>query len=117
MGLTIEDLKPKSFKITVKGVELECSPLRLSHALTVAKLGEVFQNSKDATKAQIAQAEVDMDEVISELIPELKGINLDISSVIEIITLMMETIQPSDNKELDEQGVDISNDPKAPKIG
>ncbi len=45
MSNTIEDLKPKPFKIVVKGVTLDSKPLRLSHALTIAKIGNVFQDT------------------------------------------------------------------------
>ena len=115
--MTIEDLRPKNFSVTVKGVELQCKPLRLSHALIVAKIGEVFKDSKSATKQQINQAQIDMDEVITELIPELKGIELDISAVMELIEQMMNTIQPDDNKELSDKGVAFNGDPKAQTIG
>ncbi len=113
MGLTIEDLKPKNFKVKIKGVELDCKPLRMSHTLIVSKIGEIFQNINISTKKEIKQAEVDMDEVIAELIPELDGVKLDMESVLELITSMMESIQPSDNKELKEKGVAFDTDPKA----
>lgn len=117
MSLTVEDLKPKSFTVTVKGVELQCKPLRLSHALTVAKIGNVFQESATASAEQISQAEKDMDAVIAELIPELKGIELDVGAVLELIEQMMKQIQPADNKELTDKGVSFGTDPKAGKIG
>lgn len=117
MSVSIEDLKPKSFAVTVKGLELTCKPLRLSHALSISKIGEVFQNPKDFKHADIKQAEADMDTVIGELIPELKDTELDITCIMELITQMMEHIQPSDNKELEEKGVKIDSDPKAGKTG
>lgn len=117
MGLTIEDLKPKTFEIIVQGVKLNCKPLRLSHALVISKIGEVFKDTKSASKQEIKQAEVDMDEVIAELIPELKGIELDISNLMDLITQLMEHIQPSDNKELSDKGVQFNDDPKVEKNG
>jgi len=53
MALTIEDLKPKSFTVNIKGVELQCKPLRMSHTLIISKVGEVFQNINTATRDQI----------------------------------------------------------------
>lgn len=117
MALTIDDLKPKKFKVTVKGVELECSPLRMSHTLVVSKVGDIFNNIGDATRAQISQAEKDLDEVIGELIPELKDIQLDMQATIDLITEMMENVSPSDNKELAEKGVTFDTDPKVEKAG
>lgn len=117
MSLTIEDLKPKNFKVNVKGVELECKPLRMSHTLVVSKIGDIFQNISTASKKQIKQAESDMDEIITELIPELEGIQLDMQATIDLITAMMENIQPADNKELTEKGVEFNTDPKVEKAG
>lgn len=118
MGLTVEDLKPKSFTVTIKDVELQCKPLRLSHALVVAKIGNVFQDAAKATKPEIKQAEKDMDELVAELIPELMGTELDMSATMELIQQLMDNIAPSDNKELAEKGVKFNtDDPKEKKIG
>jgi hypothetical protein len=117
MSVTIDDLKPKNFKINVKGVELECKPLRLSHTLVLAKIGEVFKDPKTASKNEIANAENDLNEIFGELIPEIKGIQLDMQSTLEVMTQMMETIEPSDNKELAERGVKFNDDPKAERTG
>ena len=117
MSLTINDLQPKAFTITVEGVELQCQPPKLRHVLLLTKLGEVFQNAKSATINDIEQAEVELDKVISELIPELAGKQINVSATLAIIEQVMNQIQPDDNKELNEQGVSLSADPKAPKIG
>lgn len=116
MPLTIEDLKPKPFKITVKGVDLMCQPLRLSHALIIAKIGDVFADPKLATKESIQSAEKDIDEIIAELIPELAGISLDMGSILAIITQLGSHNEPSDNAELNERGVNLNPDPKATPI-
>lgn len=115
--MSIEDLQPKSFTVNIKGVELTCKPLRLSHTLIVAKIGDVFQNLNIIDKEQIKQAEKDMDEVVAELIPELKDIQLDMQSTIDLITQMMEQVEPSDNKELNAKGVKFNTDPKAETNG
>lgn len=112
MSLTIDDLKPKNFKVVVKGVELESRPLRLSHALSIAKIGNVFQDTKNATRDEIKQAEVEMDDVVSELIPELAGVQLDMGATMQLIEQLMEHIEPADNKELKDKGVKFSSDPK-----
>lgn len=117
MSVSIEDLQPKSFKVTVKGVELTCKPLRLSHALTLSKVGEIFQNTKDATPEEIQSAEKQMDGLVGELIPELKEVQLDVGSILELLGQMMETIQPTDNKELEKNGVKFDTDPKVEKTG
>lgn len=117
MSNTIEDLKPKSFNVTIDGVVLQSKPLRLSHALTIAKIGNVFQNTAEASKADIKQAEVDMDEVIAELIPELSGVDLNLKNTISLIEQLMGEIEPADNKELREKGVSFDADPKAKVTG
>jgi len=115
--IRVQDLKPKPFTVTVKGVELESKPLRLSHALTIAKIGNVFQDTANASQSDIKQAETDMDSVIEDLIPELKGVSLDMQSTIELIGQLMGEIEPSDNKELREKGVAFDTDPKAGVTG
>ena len=117
MGLSIEDLQPKNFTITVNGVQLEAKPLRLSHALTVSKLGNIFQSADKATSAEIKQAEADMDELVGELVPDLKGIPLDMSATMQVIEQLMASISPTDNKELSDKGVRFDTDPKAPRTG
>ena len=112
MGLTIEDLRPKPFTIKVRGVELACKPLRLSHSLVVSRIGSVLQNPNEISKQQIKQAEADLDEVIAELVPELAGIELDTASVIDIISQLLETVVPSENEELQKAGVKMQSDPK-----
>lgn len=112
MSVTLDDLRPKEFNITVKGVELTSKPLRLSHALIVAKLGKVFESPDNASTEQIKQAQADIDGLIGELIPELEGVELDMSSTMELVTQLMNHVQPSDNKELQDKGVSMDTDPK-----
>lgn len=117
MALTLEDLQPKSFVIKIKDIELKCKPLRLSHTLILAKVGDVFQNISNATAETIEQAEKDIDKVFSDLIPELKGMQLDMQATVDVITQMMEQIQPSDNAELNRKGVKFDDDPKDQRNG
>lgn len=117
MSINVQDIIPKNFKIKIKGNEIDCKPLRLSHALAISKLGDVFQNPKSYSTDQIKQAEIDLDNVISELVPELAGLQLDVGTIIEIITQMMTQIEPADNKELREKGVKLNADPKAERTG
>ena len=93
MSLTIEDLKPKPFNFKVKGVDVECKPPRLSHALAITKIGNIFQNPKDYSKQDIQQAERELDEIIGELIPELREVKLDIGTSMTIITEIMSVIE------------------------
>ncbi len=117
MSLSIEDLQPKPFTVTIKGVEVECQPLRLSDTLTLAKIGDVFNNASVSERKDFEQAEKDLDAVVAKLMPSIAGINLDISSTMELITQLMETVEPADNKELKDKGVSFDTDPKAQKIG
>jgi hypothetical protein len=117
MALTIEDLRPKNFTINIQGVELECKPPRLSHTLVLSKIGEIFQNINNADTKSIKSAEVDFDWVVNELMPELKGIELDMKSSLTVIEQIMEQISPEETKELNEKGVSFGTDPKAEKIG
>lgn len=117
MSITINDLSPKPFKVNIKGLELTSQPLRLSHALVLTKIGNIFQNIEGAKKSEITQAEKDLDEVIGELIPELKDVKLDMATTLSLIEQLMSTIEPDDNKELKEKGVSFNSDLKAPTTG
>jgi len=94
---TIDDLKPKSFTITVKDVELECKPLRLSHSLIIGKIADVFQSPDKYDAKDIVKAQQDIDFVFGDVIPALK-FELDMSTTLEVITQLMESIQPEDDK-------------------
>lgn len=118
MALSVDDLKPKPFKVNIKGVELTSKPVRLSHAMRIARVGNVLENAQEATTEQIKQAQAEIDEVFAELIPELEGKELDMSVTIDLIKALMETVEPSENKELKENNVEVGNtNPKAQKTG
>ena len=117
MALTIADLQPKDFKINIKGVELNCKAPKLSHMLVLSKVGELFQNIKEAKREDILAAQGDFDWVVSELIPELNETQLDMQSSIDLITQVMAQVQPQESKELAEKGVSFDTDPKAEKVG
>ena len=108
MGATIDDLSPKSFKIKIKGVELKCNPPRLSDALILAKTGDILENPQNYKSDDIRQAESDISDVIIRLIPEVKGRELGIDSLIEILGEIMQHIEPDDNKELKDNKVEIT---------
>lgn len=117
MAMTIEDLKPKNFTINVKGLALQCRPPRLADALLLSKLGDIFQNPGNFTKEDLQQAEADVDSVIESLIPELKGVELDLNGIMTVISQVMDNIEPDDNKELKNKGVSFGDDPKTGKNG
>lgn len=117
MSIALNDLQPKPIEVKVKGVELTSKPLRLKHALILAKIGSVFENASKATVAEIEKAQTDVDAVFTELIPELKGIDLDMSSTMELLTQLMERIEPEENEQLKESGVKIDTDPKVQGTG
>jgi hypothetical protein len=85
--------------------------------LIMTKVGEVMQNSKTATKQDIKDAEVNIDEVVHELIPALIDIQLDASLLLDLIPQIMEHIAPSDNEYLDKNGVKVDESPKVEKAG
>lgn len=112
MSITLAELQPKPFTINLDGLELTCKPPRLSHTLVLAKIGNVFENIDKSNKQAITQAEQDLDEVLAELIPELKGNQLSIKHLISVISQIMQNVQPEDNRELKEKGVTFDTDPK-----
>lgn len=117
MALTIQDLQPKNFTVDIDGVQIDCKPPKLSHILLISKVGEVLNDPKKATSQEIKQAEKDMDSIIIELMPSLSGIELSVTSILTVITQIMGQIEPADNKELNDKGVQFNTDPKVEKIG
>lgn len=117
MSVGLNDLQPQNISVNVKGVQLTSKPLRLKHALILAKVGNIFQNADKATVKDIDEAQKDIDAVFTELIPELKGIELDMSTTIKLLTDLMATIEPEDNKEIKEAGIEFNTDPKVEGIG
>ena len=117
MSINIEDLQPKSFEVTIKGQTTMCKPPRLSHIFILSKIGNLFQATDTASSTEVKQAEKDLDDVFGDLIPELKGVNLEMQAVIDLITQIMENVSPSENRELDTQGVKLDIDPKAERTG
>jgi hypothetical protein len=121
MAIQINDLQPKNFPIelTVNGevITVQCKPLRLSQALMVSKIGNIFQSVETATKDELVQAETDMNEVIKQAIPELAEIDLDMALTMQIIQGMMNSITPGEQAELNANGVSFDTNPKAEKIG
>jgi len=114
MSLNIDELKPKAFKINLGGEETDCNPPKMSHLFMINKIGSVFKDPEKATKDQIFEADQYFTELISDLIPELKGADIDIQYKLDVLTQITEHITPADNKELVEKGV--SFDSSSPKV-
>jgi len=117
MGLTIEDLKPKDFKITVKGVELDCKPLKLHQTLMLGSISDTFSNLSKSSEQDIAKANKEVMAIINEAIPELDGIELDGATILSIMTEIAEHTQPSDDKYLKDNKVTGTQNPKAEGAG
>lgn len=120
MSITADDLAAQPRQITItrnnKEYMLTAQPVRMSHALLLTKAGKIFENASDASENDIDQAEKIFTRLINELIPELKGVDLDLQVTLDIISALMDTVEPTDNKELNEAGVKF-DDPKADKSG
>lgn len=112
MSVTLDDLQPKQFKIKIKDTELTCNPPEMWHTMVLAKVGTLFQNIDKATQTEMRQAQIDLEEVIRELIPELNGIKLDTNTWLIIMQQIFDASQPNDDRELKEKGVRLNTDPK-----
>lgn len=117
MSLSINDLQPKNIKITIRGVEITSKPLKLKHALQLAKVGVVFQDLQNASNQDIDLAEKSVTDIFGELMPELKSVELTVADTMTVLNQLMETIEPEDNKELDKLGVKFDKDPKGKETG
>lgn len=113
MALNISDLQPKPFTVKLRDQTTECAPLKMRHIFILNKIGIILQKPAEATKEQILEAETDFNYIIADLIPELTGVTLPIETMLDLLTQMMETITPSENKELADKGVSFDANPKA----
>lgn len=119
----MNDLQPKSFKVTIKGQEFDCSPLRLSHRLILGRVQPLFNAAQDIAegkKVELSSEEMialekDLDTLIGSLIPALNGVTLDILDIVDLISQMMNSMLPEDSKELKEAKVEVNKDLKAPE--
>lgn len=114
MSITADDLTAQPFTIEIKGKTLQAKPVKMRHALIMAKLGNIFNNLQEASDEDIERADKKFTEIIEELIPELKGVDLDMQTTVDILGKLMESVEPTDNQELKKSGVTF-DDPKAPK--
>lgn len=117
MALTVDDLIPKDFEVNIDGVKVMCKPPRLSHLLVLNKVGDAFKNIEKLEREDIIKVEGDFNWVVSDLIPELSGKQLPIQSMLDVITQIMDSVEPDENIELKEKGVKFDTDPKAEMIG
>lgn len=117
MPVTIDDLKPKTFTVTIKGLELTCKPPRMAQVLSFSKFADVLQNPKDYSTQDFKQTEKDLDVLIGELIPELKDVELGLSAVMDLLEQIMDNVQPDDNQELKKNNIQVDSDPKAKRSG
>jgi hypothetical protein len=113
MSVSINDLQPQPFTVKIKGQEIQSQPLQLKHALVLAKMGSIFQDPAKATGEQIESAQADITKVFNELMPDLVGVTLDMQMTMEIMTQVMNQIDPEDNKELEKHKIKLNADPKA----
>lgn len=117
MSVDVSDLIPKTFKVKLGEHEFDCFPPRMSHSLIISKMGDVIDNQSKYTAKDVQQLEADLDNVIGELIPDLKGVKLSMEHTMSVIEQMALNVEPADNKELRDNGVKFDGDPKAPTIG
>ena len=124
--MTANDLQPKPFNIKVQDKEYLCKPIRMSHRLILARLTPFFKQFENAgngepidlTAQQLLEFEAELNVLISDLIPALAGLTIEMDDIAEILSQIMNNILPDESKELKEAKVEVQNDPKAPeKIG
>ena len=115
------DLQPKQFKVKIKEKDYLCKPPRLSHRLIMAKVQPLFTAAEGLARGedvsisaeQMVQYENELDFMIQDLIPELKGVELDILDIADLLSQLMDSMLPEDSKELKDSKVKV-NDPKSP---
>jgi len=105
---SVEDLQPKPFTVTIKGMEYESKPLRLSHALMVSKIGAIFNDVRNSNLKETKQAETDLDLIIADLIPDIKDAHLDLLTVMDLLAQLMDSVQPTEQQELEDNNIEIS---------
>jgi len=109
MSLNIDELKPKKFTITLGSGTTECSPPKMSHLFIINKIGSVFRDPEKATSEQINEADASFSKLVTDLVPELNGQDIDVQYKLDVLTQITDHITPADNKELVEKGVSFES--------
>lgn len=109
------DLQPKNFKVTIKEKEYDCKPLRMSHRLIIAKIQPLFDQfaviSKgekiELTAEEMIMLEKELDVLISDLMPALRNVTLNIEDIADVINQLLDSVMPEDAKKLRDAKVNI----------
>lgn len=119
----MNDLQPKPFKVKIQDRTYLCKPPRLSHRLIIGRVQPLFKAMADLEQGKqtdipaedLLKYEEDIDVMIQSLIPELKGVTLDIIDLAEILGQIMDHMLPADSKELKDANVDMGKVPSEAK--
>lgn len=107
------DIIPEQSELEVRGVKYKVKPQKLYHALMITKFGSTFENIAKLTAQQAKQLDNEVNQLINELIPELVSIELTPNEIMEVLSHIMLSSQPSEVKALDEEGIAVNESPKA----
>lgn len=111
------DIIPEQSEIEVRGVKYKVKPQKLYHALMITKFGSTFENIAKLTAQQAKQLDNEVNQLINELVPELASTELTPTEIMEVLAHIMFSSQPSEVKELQDEGIAVNNDPKAEVAG
>lgn len=113
-----DEVKYVKFKGQARRVETP-DVKELVTVLRVAKQFENFdkQEIDDDDPEEIAEAFVNLREGIINLVPDLSGEKLNLKQTMALMQLLLKMVVPADLKELERQGITLSDDQKKAIFG
>lgn len=113
--LDLEALAPQSASIKLpNGQIVSVRPPRLKDTLKLSILGQQMKDVNMLNDEQLTVLDADIDKALVDMIPELSGIELSTPQKLGVITLLAEMGVPASTKDLKQQGIEVTGDPKDP---
>lgn len=121
LDLDLDALAPREVEITFQGEVIKVAPLKVEHYAKIITSGSALSKiTEDANPEELTAAYGKIRELVSEVIPELKDIDLSIPQLTAVYTLLAQMATPEDKAlaELNARGVTPHEDEagdKSPK--
>lgn len=113
--LDLDTLVKPSKTIRLKGEAIVINPPSLEELLKLSKLGgaiQAKQTGKKMSEEEAVEAINSLRDAFAELVPELKGKDLNVEQLLALLDMVVKMAMPSDVSELEKRGITLDADQK-----
>lgn len=113
--LDLDTLVKPSKRIKFGGEAIEIQPPSLEELLKLSKLGGQIQKRQSGQKMseeEAVEAINSLRDAFADLVPELKGKQLNVEQLLALLDLVVGLAMPSDVTELEKRGIKLDDDQK-----